>query len=70
MILGSVNINLMHRYIIGFIINHITIKWDWLWKNLWTLLIAMTNNLSENIWDECMKTSKIGPLIGLSKLKC
>ena len=28
---------------------------------LWTLLIAMTNNPSENIWDAFMKMSKIGP---------
>ena len=31
-----------------------------MWENLWTLLIAMTNNPSENIWDEFMKMSKIG----------
>ena len=28
---------------------------------LWTLLIAMTNNPSENIWDNFTKTSKTGP---------
>ena len=36
-------------------------KWDWLKEKLWTLLIAMTNYPSENIWDEFTKTSKIGP---------
>ena len=30
---------------------------------LWTLLIAMTNNPSENIWDEFTKISKIEPSI-------
>ena len=28
-------------------------------EKLWTLLIAMTKNHSENIWDEFTKTSKI-----------
>ena len=30
----------------------------------------MTNNPSENIWDEFTKTSKIGPSVGPSKFKC
>ena len=29
----------------------------------WTLLIAMTNNPSKNIWNEFTKASKIGPSI-------
>ena len=55
--------SLMHRCNIGFIINHITIKWDYLWEKLWTLLIATTNNPSEYIWDEFTKTSKVGPFM-------
>ena len=30
-------------------------------QKLWTLLVAMTNNPPKNIWDEFIKTSKIGP---------
>ena len=33
------------------------------WKKLWTLLIAMTNNRSENILDKFAKTSKIRPFM-------
>ena len=30
-------------------------------EKLWTLLSAMTNYPLKNIWDEFVKTSKIGP---------
>ena len=32
-----------------------------MYEKLWTVLIAMTNNPSENIWEKFMKMSKIGP---------
>ena len=32
-----------------------------MWENYWTLLIAITNNPSENILDEFTKSSKIEP---------
>ena len=31
-----------------------------MYGKVWTLLIAMTDNPSENIWDEFTKMSKIG----------